>query len=122
MRLQAKDIEQAPQNVLESHGYIKGIAKINEKLVILLDVTSLLGGSNEKSEHLTTTTAKSKETKIVKKSIQDEKPQQIENSIPANTQKPSDEIPPELAEVFNEDTQGILPTQIIREAETISEI
>jgi purine-binding chemotaxis protein CheW len=46
MRLQAKDIEQAPQNVLESHGYIKGIAKINEKLVILLDVVKLLEDSS----------------------------------------------------------------------------
>ncbi len=42
MRLQTKDIEAAPQSVLESHNYIKGIAKINNKLIVLLDVIKLL--------------------------------------------------------------------------------
>lgn len=46
MRLQTKDIEEAPQSVLESHNYIKGIAKINEKLVVLLDVVKLLEDSS----------------------------------------------------------------------------
>jgi purine-binding chemotaxis protein CheW len=46
MRLQTKDMEQAPQNVLESHNYIKGIAKTNDKLIILLDVAKLLEDSS----------------------------------------------------------------------------
>jgi purine-binding chemotaxis protein CheW len=46
MRLQTKDIEQAPQNVLESHNYITGIAKINEKLIVLLDAVKLLEDSS----------------------------------------------------------------------------
>jgi purine-binding chemotaxis protein CheW len=46
MRLQTKDIEQAPANMLESHNYIKGIAKINEKLIVLLDVVKLLENSS----------------------------------------------------------------------------
>ena len=46
MRIQTKDLEQAPQTVLESHNYIKGIAKINQKLVILLDVVKLLQDSS----------------------------------------------------------------------------
>ncbi|MEM2159706.1 MAG: chemotaxis protein CheW [Candidatus Nitrosotenuis sp.] len=45
MRIQTKDLESAPQTVLESHNYIKGIAKINKKLVILLDVVKLLEDS-----------------------------------------------------------------------------
>lgn len=44
LRLQTKDIESAPQN-LESHNYIKGIAKTNDKLIVLLDVVSLLEDS-----------------------------------------------------------------------------
>ena len=46
LRIQTKDLEQAPQTVLESHNYIKGIAKINQKLVILLDVVKLLQDSS----------------------------------------------------------------------------
>lgn len=46
MRIQTKDLDPAPQTVLESHNYIKGIAKINQKLVVLLDVVKLLQDSN----------------------------------------------------------------------------
>jgi len=45
MRIQTKDLDAAPQTVLESHNYIKGIAKINQKLVVLLDVVKLLQDS-----------------------------------------------------------------------------
>ena len=47
MRLQAKDVENAPQSMLESHNYINGIAKVNEKLIVLLDVIRLLEDSSE---------------------------------------------------------------------------
>jgi purine-binding chemotaxis protein CheW len=120
MRLQTKDIEPAPQNVLESHDYIQGIAKINEKLVILLDVESLLSGSKEKPEtQPKNTSPKPKDTSTV---VQAKKPQQTENPPKTDNQQLSDEIPPELAEVFKEDEAGIPPAQIIREAETISEL
>lgn len=46
IRFQSKDIEPAPQNVLESHNYIKGIAKINDRLIVLLDVVKLLEDSS----------------------------------------------------------------------------
>jgi purine-binding chemotaxis protein CheW len=46
MRIQTKDIEQAPQTVLESHNYIRGIAKNNEKLTVLLDAVKFLEGSS----------------------------------------------------------------------------
>jgi purine-binding chemotaxis protein CheW len=46
MRIQTTQIEQAPQNVLESHNYIKGIAKTNDKLIVLLDVVKLLEDSS----------------------------------------------------------------------------
>jgi purine-binding chemotaxis protein CheW len=45
MRIQTKDLDSAPQTVLESHNYIKGIAKINQKLIVLLDVVKLLQDS-----------------------------------------------------------------------------
>jgi purine-binding chemotaxis protein CheW len=43
--MQTKDLDAAPQTVLESHNYIKGIAKINQKLVVLLDVVKRLQDS-----------------------------------------------------------------------------
>ena len=46
MRIQTKDLESAPQTVLESHNYIKGIAKLNQKLVVLIDVVKLLSDSS----------------------------------------------------------------------------
>jgi len=119
MRLQTKDIEAAPQGAFESYSYVNGIAKINEKLVILLDVKGLLGGSKEKPENPTNTQPKPKETKSIEKPIQTEKSQQPENTSQPNIQSLDDNIPPELAEVFKEDAQGIPPTQIIREPETI---
>jgi purine-binding chemotaxis protein CheW len=46
MRIQTKDLESAPQTILESHNYIKGIAKMNQKLVVLIDVVRLLSDSS----------------------------------------------------------------------------
>ena len=46
MRIQTKDIEQAPQTVLESHNYIKGIAKNDKKLTVLLDAVKFLEDSS----------------------------------------------------------------------------
>jgi purine-binding chemotaxis protein CheW len=47
MRIQTKDLDSAPQAVLDSHNYIKGIAKINQKLIVLLDVVKLLQDSTD---------------------------------------------------------------------------
>ena len=107
MRIQTKDIESAPQGALESHNYVKGVAKINEKLMILLDVSLLLGSNKMENAQKPTSTFR-KESKSI------EKPQPSEDLSPQNTESTSD-IPPELAEVFNEDANGIPPTQIIRE-------
>lgn len=46
MRIQTKDIEPAPQGALESHNYVKGIAKSDKKLIVLLDVEKLLDDSS----------------------------------------------------------------------------
>jgi purine-binding chemotaxis protein CheW len=118
MRLQTKDVEQAPQGALESYNYISGIAKINEKLVILLDVSSLLGNAKPDKSNIQ---AVPKETNQTEKSSPKNQ-KHTENPTGANDQKPSDDIPPELVEVFKEDAEGIEPTQIIREAKTISDL
>lgn len=108
MRIQTKDIEPAPQGALESRNYVKGVAKINEKLVILLDVSLLL--PSNKTENTQKSSTFHRESKPMEKS-------QLPDSSHINTENPSD-IPPELAAVFKEDAEGIPPTQIIREETT----
>jgi purine-binding chemotaxis protein CheW len=108
MRIQTKDIEPAPQGALESRNYVKGVAKINEKLVILLDVSLLL--PSNKTENTQKLSTFHRESKPMEKL-------QLPDSSHANTESPSD-IPPELAAVFKEDAEGIPPTQIIREETT----
>jgi len=104
MRIQTKDIDSAPQATSESHHYIQGIAKLDQRLVILLDAKVLLLGKKE--EKL--------ETKPETKPQLAEKPQTEMKQVEESAQTIAD-IPPELAAVFAEDEQGIAPTQIIRE-------
>jgi len=46
MQIQTKDIEPTPQGALESHNYVKGIAKSGEKLIVPLNVAKLLQNSS----------------------------------------------------------------------------
>lgn len=113
MRIQTKDIDSSPQGATESHHYIKGIAKLDQRLIILLDIESLLLGKKESTE-----------SKLEQKPTVEPPPKQAETpnlekptemaQIESSTQTISD-IPAELAAVFAEDEQGIPPTQIIRE-------
>lgn len=114
MRIQTKDIEQAPQGTVDSH-YIKGIAKLEQRLVVLLDAESLLLGKKESLESIGVEKIETKpeqnQTQIPK---QQEKPQSEITQVESANQT-IDDIPAELAAVFAEDQQGIPPTQIIRE-------
>ncbi len=112
MRIQTKDIDSAPQGTTESHHYIKGIAKLDQRLIILLDAEALLLGKRESVEK----EAKQSEASEVPK-VSETKSTEMAQVETAN--QTINDIPPELAAVFAEDEQGIPPTQIIRE-ETIS--
>ena len=108
MRIQTKDIDSAPQTTSESHHYIQGIAKLDQRLVILLDAEVLLLGKKEEQPETKPTEPKQAETKP------EPKPQTEMKQVEQSNQTIED-IPPELAAVFAEDQQGIAPTQIIRE-------
>lgn len=45
MRIQTDSVNDPPQNILDSNNYIKGIVKVNQRLIVLLDVTKLLEDS-----------------------------------------------------------------------------
>lgn len=113
MRIQTKDIDSAPQGATESHHYIKGIAKLDQRLIILLDAEALLLGKKESIEK----EAKPIEPKIFEAPKQDENKPTEMTKVEAASQTIND-IPPELAAVFAEDEQGIPPTRIIREETT----
>lgn len=113
MRIQTKDIDSAPQSATESHHYIKGIAKLDQRLIILLDAEALLLGKKESIE---------KEVKPTEpKTSEAPKPEENKPTEMAQVETASqtiNDIPPELAAVFAEDEQGVPPTQIIREETT----
>src|SRR5574338_606268 len=105
MRIQTKDIEQAPQGTVESH-YIRGVAKLEQRLVVLLDAEALLLGKKEQSESLNT--EQKTETKPEQKQETIPKPQPKAEIVQIETAKQTiDDIPAELAAVFAEDEQGI---------------
>lgn len=109
MRIHTKDIEQAPQGAFESYHYIKGIAKVNERLLILLDVENFLVGQKEAQQ---SAPSKAKQAERTQKPNPEQTPQKTEKTDPQPT---IDDIPAELAEVFKEDAEGIPPAQIQRE-------
>ena len=116
MRIQTKDIEQTPQGAVESH-YIRGIAKLEQRLVVLLDAEALLLGKKESTE-IPNASQKKTETKPEQKEQKPEQNPQTEMAQVDAAKQTIDDIPAELAAVFAEDKQGIPPTQIIREAES----
>jgi len=107
MRIQTDQIESPPQGAFDSYHYVQGIAKMNDRLIILLDVDGLLLGQKQEeekqagkaSEHTTPKTEAKEPT---------EGPE-------GPTIESLDDIPDELAEVFKEDEQGVAPTQIVRD-------
>jgi purine-binding chemotaxis protein CheW len=103
IRIPTQEIEQPPQSAFDSYHYVKGIAKVNEKLVILLDIERLLIGPKQ---------AEQQKPKIPTVQNTTKEPTEDLNNPTIHS---LDDIPPELAEVFKEDEQGIPPAQIIRE-------
>ncbi|QLH06865.1 chemotaxis protein CheW [Nitrosopumilus ureiphilus] len=95
MRLPTKDIESAPQSAFEANSYIKGIAKANEKLIVLLDVSRFLKDSADDIDD------------AVSISPQLTKAQTNSESIEAQTSEPTDELESKPAIVNND--EGVLP-------------
>jgi len=93
LEITSKQIEPIPSNSFESHHYIKGVAKIQGQLIVLLDIIALLEDSqeNEIDEF---------ENQI--QSIPNSNDQAEQNQ---KSEDIDDDIPEELKEVFIEDGQ-----------------
>ncbi|AJW70500.1 chemotaxis protein CheW [Nitrosopumilus adriaticus] len=87
LRLNKKDIETAPLEAFNDTKYIKGIAKVNEKLYVILDIPEFIGENENKDP-----VSQSKETD----NISSEEIKNIEK----------DEILPEIEEIINQKING----------------
>ena len=115
MRIPTKDIGPAPPGAFEALNYVKGIAKTSEKLIVLLDVLPLINEEQIESEELTNNSQ-------IEPKIEQIQPQKVREPEPEPSPKVEspkeeeiDDIPPELKAVFDEDENGISPTEINRE-------
>ena len=116
MRLPSKDIGPAPPGAFDALNYVKGIAKTDEKLIVLLDVLPLINEEQTEAKELTNNSQN--EEKIDQ--ISSPEPMKVESELPPpQTESPKeeeiDDIPPELKAVFDEDENGIAPTEITRD-------
>jgi len=94
MKLPSKDIEPAPTGAFEAN-YIKGIAKREDKLIVLLDVSKFLDESDRDLVDAMSNTSEGSETK--RSSDSQTKSQTIDNT--------DSEVLPEIDEVIKEQSQ-----------------
>ena len=105
MQISPEEIEPVPSDSFDSYHYIKGIAKTQGHLLVLLDIIALLEDSNENlndqfEEELEINTSDSN------------KISEINSETNSNLEESDDDIPEELKEVFREDEQENLPTEV----------
>jgi purine-binding chemotaxis protein CheW len=89
IHISPKDIEPIPSDSFESHHYLKGIVKIHDLLVVLLDIIALFEDSQENSNE------------IIESQID------IQTNIDSSEKKLNDfdDVPEALREVFREDAE-----------------
>lgn len=102
-QLSVKDVEPVPPDTFESHHYIKGIAKIDGKLIVLLDIIGLFEDVEQDSEELLTDQYENKDSANNKTT----KEKTTKNNDLEKKVTTEDDIPEELKEVFKEDEMGI---------------
>ena len=99
IQISSKDVEPITPEAFESYSYIRGIAKIQEKLIVLLDIIALLEESQEKVNGIS--------DKDIESLISTEKnPNQSASSIKQTQDYDENDIPKELLEVFKEDEEA----------------
>ena len=91
LRIPSKNIETAPLEAFENSNYIKGIAKVDEKLLVLLDIAKFLGSSTDK----------------IKDVELNQQLESTENITTETTTENNDEgILPEIEEIINQEIQN----------------
>jgi len=96
MHISTKEIEPVPSDSFESYHYIKGIAKTQGQLLVLLDIIALLEDSEDNSDE---------EFQQEIQTTNEEKNQTPSSEKKSNLVDTKDDIPEELKEVFREDEE-----------------
>ena len=105
MHIYPEEIEPVPSDSFESYHYIKGIAKTHGQLLVLLDIIALLEDSNENQNDQF-------QDELEINSTNDNQPPVINSKTNSNLEESDDDIPEELKEVFREDEQENLSTEV----------
>jgi purine-binding chemotaxis protein CheW len=109
LNISLNDIEPIPSDSFESYHYIKGIAKINGQLIVLLDIIALLEDSEENYKE------PENENELLIPNKDDSSFETHDIIEPDNTKKlddVEDDIPDELKEVFREDEINNSSTEV----------
>ena len=110
MRIPQKDIEKSPQETFNSSTYVKGIAKTPTKLLVILDILNLLenqkSSNNIKKDYCDSDNPPIKLDEAESPSLQNDG--KSSDSTESNFE---DNIPPELKEVFEEDSREKLSSE-----------
>lgn len=116
LRIPSQDIGPAPPGAFEALNYVKGIAKISEKLIVLIDVLPLISGEQIESDELTKNVQnEAKIMQIPPQGITKSQPELPPKQAESPKEEEIDDIPPELKAVFDEDENGVAPTEIKRD-------
>jgi len=105
MHISPEEIEPVPSDSFESYHYIKGIAKTHGQLLVLLDIIALLEDSEENQNDQF-------QEELEINSTNDNQPPVTNSKTNSNLEESDDDIPEELKEVFREDEQGNLSTEV----------
>ena len=97
LEISVNDVEPVPPDSFESHHYIKGIAKINGKLIVLLDIIALL---EEDQDSVNSLNDEVTDFKKIQESIPSE---EISKILKSEDESSENDIPDALKEVFKED-------------------
>jgi purine-binding chemotaxis protein CheW len=102
LEINTKQIEPIPSNSFESHHYIKGVAKIQGQLIVLLDIIALLEDSQE--------------DQLDENEIQNQSNFDSTEQINTNhgTEHIEDDMPEELKQVFKEDDQKNSSREVLK--------
>ena len=103
MHISPKEIEPVPSDSFESYHYIKGIAKTQGQLLVLLDIIALLEDSEDNSDE---------EFQQEIETTNEEKDQTPISEIKSNLEDTEDDIPEELKEVFREDEEKDISREV----------
>lgn len=104
MQIYPEEIEPIPSDSFESYHYIKGIAKTQNQLLVLLDIIALLEEDSDENDQI--------QEELEIPTINKDESSVANSETSTDLEQIDDDIPEELKEVFREDEQENLSTEV----------